>query len=856
MQNNSYLSIFPFLAQPSREIRIQVPQSVEVVLLVSKYKLKKENDLAAILTKLPYLYQGSYSGDYDGTYPDGYYSSSGSTTIGVDVSTKSADCLDSACLSSLYNAIIADFSAFVTSGDLSTEIMTYAVNRNPPIPELWNALAVTSSFSTSGSYTDPFDDPNGVISSTSVTTSGTLSVSGLPTITTSAELEEATALFENAITDTLQAAGTLPDGAIVTVTGFSDGAVQYEITMSADSSTDATAAVSSINTSLTQPSTLSSITTAVQSTSSDSTLSMTSLSVNSNTAGTANETESIKSTSTGSLTTSVDLTGLSTTEVDMIEAYFEDVIVEKLLAEGVLSEGSYVTVTGITAGVVEYEITMFNDPSADVGSIVASIDSTLSETSTLTAIQDAVISESSGVVESTSITTTGELSVSGLSLSTSAEEAEATTYFTTAITDTLTAQGVLPEGATVTVTGFANGAVQYEITLSADSSTDATSSVSQINSSLSQSTTLTSIKDLAVSESSGGTLSLTSLSVDSNTAGTSTESTVSKVTSTGSLSTSVSTVGLSSLEIDEVAKFFEDSITSELTSQGVLPAGSYITVTGINNGEVSYKITMFNDPSADSSSIVSSIDSVLGQTSTLSAIQTSVQTSSSSGSSSVATALSSVAVSSFTAGETTGIANSSTVATALSSMSISGFTPGVTTGVPETLWYPDFADQANGCINNGYEPAYMKENDNYYLFSSKQECCDNWFSYDSLCMSSSSTKDKFYADQSTGLCAKKPEKEFEAWERDRYDTLEECCSAKFSSYNYAQCCTQSGVGECSISGTVIYLPDWDNMSCVARSESTLAPWEVIYGADSASQCCSKNFAYSKKECCKASGGCQ
>jgi hypothetical protein len=796
---------------------------------------------------------GSYSGDYDGTYPDGYYSSSGSTTISVDVSTKSADCTDSACLASLYNAIIADFSAFVTSGDLSTEIVTYAANREPPIPELWNALAVTSSFSTTGSYTDPFNDPNGVVSSTTVTTTGTLSVSGLPTITSSAELQEATALFETAITDTLQA-----EGAIVTVTGFSDGVVQYEITMNVDSSTDATTAVSSINTSLTQSATLSSITTAVQTSSSESTLSMTSLSVNSNAAGTATETESIKSTSTGSLTTDVDLTGLSDAEVDMVETYFEDAMTEKLLAEGVLSEGSYVTVTGITNGVVEYQITMYNDPSADVGSIVANIDSTLSESSTLTAIQDAVVSDSSGVVESTSITTTGELSVSGLTLSTPAEEAEATTYFTTAITDTLTAKGVLPTGASVTVTGFANGAVQYEITLSADSSADATSAISTINSSLSQSTTLTSIKDLAISESSSSsTLSLSSLTVNSNTAGTSTESTVSKVTSTGSLSvSSFSTLGLSSSDIDDVATFFEDSIASELTSQGVLPAGSYVTVTGINSGEVSYKITMYNDPLADSSSIVSSIDSALGQASTLSAIQNSVQTSSSSGSSAVASALSSITVDSFTAGETTGMASSSTVANVLSSIDISGFSPGVTTGVPDTLWYPDFDDQANGCINNGFEPAYMKENENYYLYSSKQECCDNWFAYDNLCMSSSSTKDKFYANQSTGLCAKKPEKEFESWERDRYDTLEECCSAKFSTYNFHQCCSQSGVGECSTSGSVMYLPDWDTKSCVARSESTLAPWEAIYGAESASQCCSINFGYSKKECCKASGGCQ
>lgn len=515
---------------------------------------------------------------------------------------------------------------------------------------------------------------------------------------------------------------------------------------------------------------------------------------------------------------------------------------------------------------VDYTITMFNDPAADVGSIAASIDSTLSQSSTLAAIQDTVVSESSGVVEGTSVTTSGVLAVSGLSV-TSGDATEAATYFTAALTEALDSQGVLPDGAVVTVTGVSNGAVQYEITLSADSSTDASSAVSQINSSLSQSFTLTAIKDAAITASSGGSLSFTSLSVDSNTAGSATESSVSKVTSTGQLTTSIDTTGLTASQIEEVANFLEESIASELSSQNVLPAGSYVTVTGINNGIVSYKITLYNDPSDDSSSVVTSIDSALTQASTLSATQTSVQSSSSSGSSSVATALSSMTVSSFTAGDTTGIASNSSLATALSSMTVTGFTAGVTSGVPNnkvsyacllskniqfhqlhlpfchTKWYPDFVNQANGCINNGYEPSYMKENDSYYLFSSKQDCCEQWFAYDQFCMTSTSTKKKFYPDQATGLCGMKKEKEFESWERDRYDSLEECCSTKFSTYNYENCCNSPGLGGCSTTGTVKFVPDWSTSSCKARSESVLAPWEEIFAEDSATAFCQVNFSY-------------
>jgi hypothetical protein len=557
-------------------------------------------------------------------------------------------------------------------------------NRVPPIPELWNSEVDTLSFSTSGSYSDPFSDSS-VISATTVTTSGTLSVVGLPTISTTSAKQEATEYFEKAIADALE--GVLPDGAIVTVTGFSNGSVKYEITLSSASATDASTAVSDINTSLSQASTLTSITAAVQTESIGGTLSMTTLSVNSNTAGSTTETQSIIATSTGQLTTSVDTSGLSASEIEEVETFFENAITEQLQSAGVLPEGSFITVTGISSsGDVSYEITMFADPSADVGSIASSINAKLSEPSTLTTIQDTVSSDSTGIVEATSVTTSGKLSVTGLSITTSAELTEATEYFETAIADAL--EGVLPHGAVVTVTGFSNGVVEYEISLNADSDSEASQAVSQINSSLSQPSTLTSIKNTAVSEStsSGGNLSLTSLKVNSNTAGTATETTTSKVTSTGQLTTSLSTTGLTAAQVDEVAAYMEVSIEEELITQGVLPAGAFVTVTGISSaGVVSYTITMYNDPAADSSGIVFSIESTLSQSSSLTAIQSTAIADSTG--SSVATALSTLSVSGYTAGDTTGIANTGGVATALATLTVNGFTPGETTGRNDAMTY-------------------------------------------------------------------------------------------------------------------------------------------------------------------------
>jgi hypothetical protein len=130
----------------------------------------------------------------------------------------------------------------------------------------------------------------------------------------------------------------------------------------------------------------------------------------------------------------------------------------------------------------------------------------------------------------------------------------------------------------------------------------------------------------------------------------------------------------------------EVSIEEELITQGVLPAGAFVTVTGISSaGVVSYTITMYNDPAADSSSIVSSIESTLSQSSSLTAIQSTAIADSTG--SSVATALSTLSVSGYTAGDTTGIANTGGVATALATLTVNGFTPGETTGRNDAMTY-------------------------------------------------------------------------------------------------------------------------------------------------------------------------
>jgi hypothetical protein len=105
------------------------------------------------------------------------------------------------------------------------------------------------------------------------------------------------------------------------------------------------------------------------------------------------------------------------------------------------------------------------------------------------------------------------------------------------------------------------------------------------------------------------------------------------------------------------------------------------------------------------------------------------------------------------------------------------------------------------------------------------------------------------------LCGKKAENEFEYFEVDRYDTLEECCSAKFSSYGYDACCSAPDLGGCQAIGDVVYLPDWIDFTCFAKSESALQEYEKDEAYVSAKVCCNEKFGWNQAACCKNAGGC-
>ena len=422
------------------------------------------------------------------------------------------------------------------------------------------------------------------------------------------------------------------------------------------------------------------------------------------------------------------------------------------------------------------------------------------------------LADPEATVEAISITTYGQLSVTGLDTTsfTSVQEEQAKTHFEVAIKSSLGSD--LPPGSTVTVTSLENGIINYFITMVGfDPSEDASAAADTVVDSLADYSTLQAITTAVSSEPI-----LSGITVLSNTQGASVESTVAKVTSSGQFSTSLT--GLSTAQKAEVSNYFESAIAETLRGGGELPEGAFVTVTISDAGVVSFTITLHLDIGGDNAMIVSAINSKLSAGSTLTAISNAVASEASAASSAIASA---------------------------STFSISGFTQGVTKGVSFKPFYPDWLTPGNYCSNDGNSPPFMNQPDirEGYIFTTLAECCAKWFSYAPECvggLGKASVVEKYYPDHASRGCSKKSENLFKSWEQEKYDTLEQCCREKFP-YAKQTCCDLPGMGGCSGAGKTVFFPDWNANKCVRRDKGTLATYELEFAHDTQSSCCSAYF---------------
>jgi hypothetical protein len=260
----------------------------------------------------------------------------------------------------------------LTLDSISNTVLTLSeVSPNPVIVDSLASITVDSH--TIGTTTEE--------TTSKVTTSGELSVDNFDPsqFDTATQVEEAMEIFEVAITQELTNQGLLPEGSSVVVTGITDdGTVQYEVVFYGGTSEETSTAVTNIGVSLSDASTLASISEIVQTESSSSSVS--------SALSSANITENFQTGTTGLIMTAA--------EEEEAKGYFEDAIAASL--GSILPPGSTVTVTSIANGVVSYEISMNVSSSDEAEATVSAIEASLSTPSTLQEIASSVTSDLSG----------------------------------------------------------------------------------------------------------------------------------------------------------------------------------------------------------------------------------------------------------------------------------------------------------------------------------------------------------------------------------------------------------------------------------------------------------------------------
>lgn len=104
------------------------------------------------------------------------------------------------------------------------------------------------------------------------------------------------------------------------------------------------------------------------------------------------------------------------------------------------------------------------------------------------------------------------------------------------------------------------------------------------------------------------------------------------------------------------------------------------------------------------------------------------------------------------------------------------------------MYYPDWAGDNEGCLNDGAEPDYMVNNPTLWMFSTLDACCEKHYAYNLAgCTgaSGSSGTNKFYMDWNASKCVQDCVGAApcgglaESWDA-KFDTKSECCSEKMS----------------------------------------------------------------------------
>jgi hypothetical protein len=170
------------------------------------------------------------------------------------------------------------------------------------------------------------------------------------------------------------------------------------------------------------------------------------------------------------------------------------------------------------------------------------------------------------------------------------------------------------------------------------------------------------------------------------------------------------------------------------------------------------------------------------------------------------------------------------------------------------LWYPDWEGTNTGCTRDGNEPLYMTQNPAIYLFSTKADCCTEYYSYNMAdCLGGSgatSSGSSYYADWLGDDTCKNdggaPSYMIANPTQWLYSTLSDCCSAHYS-WKKNEC-----LGTSASASSGKYYPDWagDNEGCLndGKEPEYMAQYESMWMHSTLEACCKANYSWMLTSC--------
>jgi len=196
----------------------------------------------------------------------------------------------------------------------------------------------------------------------------------------------------------------------------------------------------------------------------------------------------------------------------------------------------------------------------------------------------------------------------------------------------------------------------------------------------------------------------------------------------------------------------------------------------------------------------------------------------------------------------------------------SGNLPGI---CARSLYYPDWEGSNEGCINDGNEPRYIRDNYMWYLFSKLEDCCKTHYSWNYFsCMGTAGLQNAelFYPNwKGQGKSCKdgggQPPYMNNAPDVWMHATVADCC-ADYYQWNIDECMgssTSVGSGSVSTAVTVAanqkYYPDWSTNDHVCRNDGKQLAYmtnnQALWMYDNLEDCCEARYKWNYPGCIAA-----